>query len=82
MGITAYDLTVDILDMHANKRTFHRCHTCQLSSSPLVSCWRIFLYTVLYTHCRFDNFNAKYNPIGESVLREVFLKTDNYVGGK
>jgi AMP deaminase len=31
---------------------------------------------------RFDKFNAKYNPIGESKLREVFLKTDNYVGGK
>ena len=24
MGITAYDLTVDRLDMHADKRTFHR----------------------------------------------------------
>ncbi len=24
MGITAYDLTVDMLDMHADKRTFHR----------------------------------------------------------
>ena len=31
---------------------------------------------------RFDKFNAKYNPIGESRLREVFLKTDNYVNGK
>ena len=31
---------------------------------------------------RFDKFNAKYNPIGESKLREVFLKTDNYIGGK
>lgn len=34
------------------------------------------------TFHRFDKFNAKYNPIGESRLREVFLKTDNYIGGK
>jgi len=34
------------------------------------------------TFHRFDKFNAKYNPIGESRLREVFLKTDNYMGGK
>lgn len=31
---------------------------------------------------RFDKFNAKYNPVGESQLREVFLKTDNFVEGK
>ena len=34
------------------------------------------------TFHRFDKFNAKYNPIGESRLREVFLKTDNYIGGQ
>lgn len=34
------------------------------------------------TFHRFDKFNAKYNPIGESRLREVFLKTDNYLNGK
>lgn len=34
------------------------------------------------TFHRFDKFNAKYNPIGESRLREVFLKTDNYMNGK
>ncbi|KAI9562378.1 AMP deamise 2 [Daphnia sinensis] len=54
MKLSAYDLTVDMLDVHADRNTFHR----------------------------FDKFNAKYNPIGESRLREVFLKTDNYVGGK
>lgn len=54
MNLTAYDLSVDILDMHADKNTFHR----------------------------FDKFNAKYNPVGESRLREVFLKTDNYIGGR
>jgi len=30
----------------------------------------------------FDKFNLKYNPIGESRLREVFLKTDNYMEGR
>jgi len=54
MNLTAYDLTVDMLDVHADRNTFHR----------------------------FDKFNAKYNPIGESRLREVFMKTDNFVGGK
>lgn len=53
MNLTSYDLTVDMLDVHADRNTFHR----------------------------FDKFNAKYNPIGESRLREVFLKTDNYLNG-
>lgn len=54
MNLTTYDLTVDMLDVHADRNTFHR----------------------------FDKFNAKYNPIGESRLREVFLKTDNFLNGK
>ncbi|XP_060766536.1 AMP deaminase 2-like isoform X2 [Neoarius graeffei] len=54
MNLTAYDLSVDTLDMHADRNTFHR----------------------------FDKFNAKYNPIGESILREIFIKTDNYIQGK
>src|SRR2546430_9272929 len=28
---------------------------------------------------RFDKFNLKYNPIGASRLREIFLTTDNYI---
>eukprot|EP00668_Euglena_longa_P013849 GGOE01017797.1.p1 GENE.GGOE01017797.1~~GGOE01017797.1.p1 ORF type:complete len:1399 (-),score=483.25 GGOE01017797.1:145-4296(-) len=31
---------------------------------------------------RFDYFNAKYRPMGNSELREMFLKTDNYMGGR
>ena len=31
---------------------------------------------------RFDKFNLKYNPIGESRLREIFLKTDNHIQGR
>uniref|UniRef100_UPI00398F7952 AMP deaminase 2-like isoform X2 n=1 Tax=Pristiophorus japonicus TaxID=55135 RepID=UPI00398F7952 len=54
MNLTAYDLSVDTLDMHADRNTFHR----------------------------FDKFNAKYNPIGESILREIFIKTDNHIDGK
>ena len=31
---------------------------------------------------RFDRFNLKYNPIGNSMLREVFLKTNNHIKGR
>lgn len=34
------------------------------------------------TFQRFDIFNLKYNPAGQSVLREIFLKVDNYMNGK
>lgn len=54
MALKPYDLSVDKLDVHADRNTFHR----------------------------FDKFNAKYNPIGESRLREIFIKTDNYIKGK
>ncbi|XP_065187419.1 AMP deaminase 2-like [Sycon ciliatum] len=54
LNITAYDLSVDRLDMHADRNTFHR----------------------------FDKFNLKYNPIGQSRLREIFLKSDNHVKGR
>ncbi|XP_028304064.1 AMP deaminase 3-like isoform X2 [Gouania willdenowi] len=49
-----YDLTVDSLDVHAGRQTFHR----------------------------FDKFNSKYNPVGASELREIYLKTDNYIEGE
>uniref|UniRef100_A0A914W2D8 AMP deaminase n=1 Tax=Plectus sambesii TaxID=2011161 RepID=A0A914W2D8_9BILA len=54
LGISAYDLSVDMLDVHADRNTFHR----------------------------FDKFNSKYNPVGASQLREIFIKTDNFVAGK
>lgn len=53
LGLTAYELSIDTLDMHAHD-TFHR----------------------------FDRFNLKYNPAGQSRLREIFLKTDNLIEGK
>ncbi|KAI8807631.1 hypothetical protein BJ742DRAFT_811342 [Cladochytrium replicatum] len=54
LNLTAYELSIDTLDMHAHKDSFHR----------------------------FDKFNLKYNPIGESRLREIFLKSDNFVRGR
>ncbi|KAI9628511.1 hypothetical protein KEM48_011462 [Puccinia striiformis f. sp. tritici PST-130] len=48
LNLTAYDLSIDTLDMHAHN----------------------------------DSFNLKYNPIGESRLREIFLKTDNLIQGR
>jgi AMP deaminase len=53
LRLTAYDLSIDTLDMHAHQDSFHR----------------------------FDKFNLKYNPVGESRLREIFLKTDNFIKG-
>ena len=54
INLSAYDLSIDTLDMHAHTDSFHR----------------------------FDKFNLKYNPIGESRLRTIFLKTDNYIQGR
>lgn len=54
LNLTAYDLSVDTLDMHADNSILHR----------------------------FDKFNLKYNPFGQSRLREVFLKTDNMIEGR
>ena len=31
---------------------------------------------------RFDVFNAKYNPIGQSSLRDIFIKVDNDINGE
>lgn len=53
LSLTAYDLSIDTLDMHAHTDSFHR----------------------------FDKFNLKYNPVGESRLRTIFLKTDNHIKG-
>ncbi|THF95627.1 hypothetical protein TEA_015237 [Camellia sinensis var. sinensis] len=53
LDLTGYDLNVDLLDVHADKSTFHR----------------------------FDKFNLKYNPCGQSRLREIFLKQENLIQG-
>lgn len=82
MNLTAYDLSVDMLDVHAVRSqkvtTPSKIETIKIPNfnpfSPPQQDRNTF-------H-RFDKFNAKYNPIGESRLREVFLKTDNLNGGK
>ena len=40
------------------------------------------MHTDASTFARFDKFNLKYNPCGDSLLRTIFLKTDNYVSGR
>ncbi|XP_061342448.1 probable AMP deaminase [Gastrolobium bilobum] len=54
LDLSGYDMNVDLLDVHADKSTFHR----------------------------FDKFNLKYNPCGQSRLREIFLKQDNLIQGR
>lgn len=34
------------------------------------------------TFGRFDRFNSKYNPFGNKVLRDIFMKSDNYIEGR
>lgn len=41
-----------------------------------------FLIQGRQTFQRFDKFNDKYNPVGASELRDLYLKTDNYIKGE
>ncbi len=34
------------------------------------------------TFQRFDKFNAKYNPVGASELRDLYMKTENHLSGE
>ena len=34
------------------------------------------------TFQRFDKFNAKYNPVGASELRDLYMKTENHLDGE
>lgn len=76
---------IDEFDHVRLNRRYAWCACGKIISS---SCWyrnklsQFFLQQDRNTFHRFDKFNAKYNPIGESRLREVFLKTDNYLNGK
>ena len=54
LSLSAFDLSRDTLDMHADRSLWHR----------------------------FDKFNLKYNPFGKSMLRQIFLKTDNALNGR
>jgi AMP deaminase len=39
-------------------------------------------YADASTFQRFDRFNAKYSPLGQPSLREIFMKTDNLIRGR
>ncbi|RUS35612.1 hypothetical protein BC938DRAFT_482163 [Jimgerdemannia flammicorona] len=69
LNLTAYDLSIDTLDMHVSG-------ACDVPSLLVVSPAHKDSFH------RFDKFNLKYNPIGESRLREIFLKTDNFIKGR
>ena len=73
INLTAYDLSIDTLDMHV-------CY-CFFISVYLYYCSPTSQAHTDSFH-RFDKFNLKYNPVGESRLREIFLKTSNYIRGR
>lgn len=91
-----YDLTVDSLDVHAvgaHTATLHNRFDLLESGdkstrSHVVGRRFAGVYTTLLlpqgrqTFHRFDKFNSKYNPMGASELREIYLKTDNYIKGE
>jgi len=54
LGVDAYSLNVDSLDVQADAHTFQR----------------------------FDNFNSKYSPLGQTDLRNIFLGSENETGGR
>lgn len=70
----------------------HQDGTRRYTLSQVFECLNIgrknLLIDMLDTHAhtdsfhRFDRFNKKYNPYGEPVLREIFLKYDNFMKGK
>jgi len=78
-----YDLTVDSLDVHAvrisdNLRTLNLRQNRSCRNKTLLYC----LLQGRQTFHRFDKFNSKYNPVGASELREIYLKSDNYINGE
>lgn len=61
--------------IHIVGGTFARLYTTSLLCCHVLSQGR-------QTFHRFDKFNSKYNPVGASELREIYLKTDNYIKGE
>ncbi|KAL8995785.1 MAG: hypothetical protein Q9169_004543 [Polycauliona sp. 2 TL-2023] len=72
LEMTAYDLSIDTLDTHVGERTIHLRHN---ANNEMIQAHTDSFH-------RFDKFNLKYNPVGSSRLREIFLKTDNYIQGR
>ena len=76
LNLTAYDLSIDTLDMHAHRDAFHRFDRFNAKYSE--SRERLDLPTHFYTSSNV----LPADPIGESRLREIFLKTDNHIKGR
>jgi len=56
---------------------------CSVDILLIVNCEHVFIVVKdRNTFHRFDKFNSKYNPVGESRLREIFIETDNAIGGR
>jgi AMP deaminase len=54
----------------------------ELNLTPFdLSVDKLAMHAHRHTFHRFDKFNAKYNPIGQSCLRDIFIKTDNDIEG-
>lgn len=53
-----------------------------LDSSGSISASIVFNLKGRQTFQRFDKFNAKYNPVGASELRDLYLKTENHINGE
>ena len=70
LKMTPYELNVDALDMHAHN-TFQRFDKFNLKVSSVAFC----IYLLGINSAAF----FQYNPIGESRLREIFLKFDNHI---
>jgi AMP deaminase len=85
LNLTAYDLNIDTLDMHVR---FGVGYVSWLGSDVFKAAFTddTHLLVLFQAHKdsfhRFDKFNLKYNPIGESRLREIFMKTDNKIKGR
>ncbi|KAJ8311216.1 hypothetical protein KUTeg_011232, partial [Tegillarca granosa] len=75
LELTTYELNVDKLDVHA---VFESLNIVPYDLNVDM----LDVHADRNTFHRFDKFNAKYNPIGESRLREIFIKTDNHINGK
>lgn len=52
------------------------------SSEILLWCFCVVSLKGRQTFQRFDKFNAKYNPVGASELRDLYLKTENHINGE
>ena len=109
---TAYDLSIDTLDMHAHD-TFHRFDRFNLKYNPAgdkqncnpIQCNAIRCNAMQFNAMQFNamqSYSMRYNAmkrtesladshtlsfffiffVGQSRLREIFLKTENYIGGR